>query len=133
MMRSVLVALLVCLATAAASAAGEVRAAKDPVAGSYIVVFKADAVRAPGEARSQRPTVAAAAQELARAHGGSVSFVYQHALEGFAVELAPAEAAEARRRPAGRLRRARPGRARGRQRRPRPRGASTGSTSATCR
>jgi subtilisin family serine protease len=99
-MRPVLVALLVCLATAAFSAAAEVRAAaKEPTAGSYIVVFKADAVRAPGEARSQRPTVAAAAQELARAHGGSVRFVYQHALEGFAVRVAPAEAAELARDP----------------------------------
>ncbi|HEY6416132.1 MAG TPA: S8 family serine peptidase, partial [Acidimicrobiales bacterium] len=99
MMRPVLVALLLCLATAATAAAAEVRAAKGPAAGSYIVVFKADAVRAPGEARSQGPTVAAAAQELARAHGGSIGFVYQNALEGFAVRLAPAEAAEVARSP----------------------------------
>ena len=40
MMRLVLVGLLVCLIAAASSAAGEVRAVQDPVAGSYIVVFK---------------------------------------------------------------------------------------------
>ncbi len=44
MMRLVLVGLLVCLIAAASSAAGEVRAVQGPVAGSYIVVFKADAV-----------------------------------------------------------------------------------------
>ena len=91
MMRLVLVALLVALATAAAAAGGDVRAARDPAAGSYIVVFKADAVRTPGEAGAQRPTVAAAAQELAQAHGGSLTHVYQHALEGFSVKLTAAE------------------------------------------
>jgi subtilisin family serine protease len=99
MMRAVLVALLVGLATAATAAGGEVRAAKDPAAGSYIVVFKADAVRAPGEARSLRPTVAAAAHDLAQAHGGSLTHVYQHALEGFSVKLTAAEAAQLARNP----------------------------------
>jgi aqualysin 1 len=80
-------ALLMCLAVAAPSAAGELRAAEEPIAGSYIVVFKSDAVRGAAEARSQRPLVADAARELARAHDGSVTFVYQHALEGFAVRL----------------------------------------------
>jgi len=87
MKRLLLLALCVCLAAAASSTAGEVRAAKDPVAGSYIVVFKVDAVRAEAEAPSQRPLVATAARELARAHGGTVTFVYQHALKGFAVRL----------------------------------------------
>ena len=41
MMRLVLVGLFACLIAAASSAAGEVRAVQDPVAGSYIVVFKA--------------------------------------------------------------------------------------------
>src|SRR5215210_2297413 len=92
MIRPLLVALCVCLAAAAASFAGDVRATQDPVAGSYIVVFKAGAVRAETEAPSQRPLVAAAARELARGHGGRISFVYQHALKGFAVELAPDQA-----------------------------------------
>ena len=85
-------ALFLCLATAAPSAAGEVRAAKEPIAGSYIVVFKSDAVRGAREARSQRPLVADAASELARSHGGNVEHVYQHALKGFAVQLTADEA-----------------------------------------
>src|SRR5918999_487560 len=92
MTRPVLVGLLVCLAAAAPSATSDVRAATDPVAGPYIVVFKADAVRSAAEPHSQRPLVAEAARELARAHGGDVSFVYQHALKGFAVRLTPARA-----------------------------------------
>src|SRR5262245_26178682 len=98
-MRVVLVALFVGLAAAATAAGGDVRAAKDPAAGSYIVVFKADAVRAPGEARSLRPTVATAARDLAQAHGGSLTHVYRHALEGFSVRLTAAEAAELARSP----------------------------------
>jgi subtilisin family serine protease len=93
MTRTLLVALLLCLAVTASSAAGEVRAATEPVAGSYIVVFKSSAVRSAAEARSQRPLVAATAQELGRAHGGDVTFVYQHALKGFAVRLTSVEAA----------------------------------------
>jgi aqualysin 1 len=95
MMRPLLAAaLLVCLAVAAPSAAGEVRAATQvSTAGSYIVVFKADAVRAATEAHSQRPLVAAAAGNLARAHGANVTFVYQHALKGFAARLSSDRAA----------------------------------------
>jgi hypothetical protein len=54
-MRPLLVALCVCFALAAPSFAGEVRAGQDPVAGScsYIVVFKAGAVRSEAEAPSQ--------------------------------------------------------------------------------
>jgi subtilisin family serine protease len=92
MKRPLLLAVLVCLAAVAPSAAGQVRAAGNPVAGSYIVVFKAGAVRAEGAGPSQRPVVAAAARELAQAHGGRVTFVYQHALKGFAVRLAPGRA-----------------------------------------
>ena len=95
MMRPLLAAaLLVCLAVAAPSAAGEVRAVtQGSTAGSYIVVFKADAVRAATEAHSQRPLVAAAAGNLVRAHGGNVTFVYQHALKGFAARLSSDRAA----------------------------------------
>jgi subtilisin family serine protease len=93
-MKRPLLALLVCLAVAAPSAAGQVRAAADPAAASYIVVFKADAVRAAGAGPTQRPLVAAAARELAQSQGGNVTFVYQHALKGFAVNL-PAGAAAA--------------------------------------
>ena len=55
MIRPLLVALCVCLAAAAPSSRVS-PAAKDPIEGSYIVVFKADAVRADG-----RYSVAAAA------------------------------------------------------------------------
>jgi subtilisin family serine protease len=79
-MKRTLLVLFVCLAAAVPSAAGEVLTAKDPSAGSYIVVFKGDAV--------QRPQVAATARELAQAHGGNVTFTYQHALRGFALRVA---------------------------------------------
>jgi len=92
MKRPLLLALLVCLAASAPSAAGQVRAAKDTIAGSYIVVFGAGAVRAAGEGPAQRPLVAAAARELAQVQGGNVTFVYQHALKGFAVRLAAGRA-----------------------------------------
>jgi hypothetical protein len=38
---------------------------------------KGDAVRSAAEPRSQRPLVASTAQELARANGGNVTYVYQ--------------------------------------------------------
>src|SRR5438105_2259906 len=85
MRRPLLLALLVCLAAVVPAAAGQVRAADEAIPGSYIVVFKAGAV--------PRDAVPAAAQQLARANGGSISFVYQHALKGFAVRLAPSRAA----------------------------------------
>jgi serine protease len=92
MKRPLLLALLMCLAASAPSAAGQVRAAKDTIAGSYIVVFRAGAVRAAGEGPLQRPLVAAAARDLAQAQGGNVTFVYQHALKGFAARLAAGRA-----------------------------------------
>src|SRR4029453_322667 len=92
MTRPVLVALLVSLALAVPSAAGGVRSAADPAAGSYIVVFEPTAVRAAGEARAQRPLGADSAVGLARAHGGNVTHVYQHALKGFSVRVTAAQA-----------------------------------------
>ena len=41
----------------------------------------------------QGPTVAATARQLASAHTGRISFVYSHALEGFAVRMTPTGAA----------------------------------------
>ena len=87
MTRSVLAAVSVFLAAAAPSSAGGIRDARDPVPDSYIVVLKSDTARSAAEAPSQRPLVAALAQELGRAHGGAVSGVYQYALKGFAVRL----------------------------------------------
>ncbi len=59
-MRFVLVGLFVCLVAAASSAAGEVRAVTDPVAGSYIVVFKSNAVSAASVGAEATPARAGA-------------------------------------------------------------------------
>ena len=93
MTRSVLAAVAVFLASAVPSGASEIRAATDPVPDSYIVVFKPGSARSQGEAHSQRPLVAALAQELGRAHRGAVTDVYQYALKGFAVQLTADQAA----------------------------------------
>ena len=93
MTRSVLAAVAVFLASAVPSGASEIRAATDPVPDSYIVVFKPGSARSQGEAHSQRPLVAALAQELGRAHRGAVRDVYQYALKGFAVQLTADQAA----------------------------------------
>ncbi|HUG74761.1 MAG TPA: S8 family serine peptidase, partial [Acidimicrobiia bacterium] len=61
---------------------GPVGAAAPPVSQPYIVVLN------PGNA-----DVAVVAADLARAHGGRVGFVYEHALEGFSVTLSAAAAA----------------------------------------
>jgi subtilisin len=64
-------------------------AAQPAPAGTYIVVL--------------RPSVAdvpAAASNIARAHGGTVGFVYEHALRGFSVRLPGAAAAAIARNPA---------------------------------
>ncbi|MEX1037738.1 MAG: S8 family serine peptidase [Acidimicrobiia bacterium] len=61
---------------------GTAGAAAPPVSQSYIVVLN------PGSA-----DVAAVAADLARAHGGQVGFVYEHALEGFSATLLPGAAA----------------------------------------
>ena len=94
MTRSVLAAVVVLLAVAAPSSAAGLRDVAQPIADSYIVVLKRDAARSQGEASSHRPLVAVLAQELGRAHRGTVRDVYQYALKGFAVQLT-AEQAEA--------------------------------------
>ena len=83
-MNRLVLALLVCLAAALAVVSGELRAAKDPIAGSYIVVFKPTV---------QRSSVPATTRQLATAQGARVSFVYQHALKGFAAHTTAAGAA----------------------------------------
>ena len=80
-----LATLLACLALAGLAVAAEGGAARSPAAGSYIVVFKSNAV--------QGLTVATTARQLASAHTGRISFVYSHALEGFAVRMTPTGAA----------------------------------------
>jgi subtilisin family serine protease len=76
MKRALLAVVSAVLVVAASSSA---QAARD----TYIVVFKPGAV----------PSVPAVAQELASANEGALVFVYQHALEGFAVELPAGRAA----------------------------------------
>lgn len=94
MKRATLAVVAVCLAAAAPSSAGEARrAAGSAVPGAYIVVFKSDVVRSEREAPSHRPLVATAAQELARAHGGTVTTVYQYAIKGFAARMNDRQAA----------------------------------------
>ena len=93
MTRSVLAALVVLLIAAGPSGAGGVRAAQDPVLGSYIVVLKPDSARSDATPQGSRPLVATVAHELSRAHDGVVTSVYQYALKGFAVRLSIDEAA----------------------------------------
>jgi hypothetical protein len=68
------------------AAAAKFRRVGKPIANQYIVVFEDKAVGRNG--------VAAAAQALARAHGGEIIHIYEHALKGFAVKL-PEAAAQA--------------------------------------
>ena len=84
--RFVAAACVILAALVPASAAGSLDA--EPDRSSYIVVFNADAVRSVTEPGT-RPLVAVLAQQLARAHGAEAATVYQHALKGFAVRLAP--------------------------------------------
>jgi subtilisin family serine protease len=92
MPRSIVAALCVVLAAVAPSSAGA-RSDDQPVRNTYIVVLNPDTVRSLAEPSSNRPLVPAVAQDLARAHGGSVAAVYQYALKGFAVQLTEKQAA----------------------------------------
>jgi subtilisin family serine protease len=93
MSRTIVAAMCVVLATVAPASAVGALADPKPNHASYIVVLSPDSVRAASEQPSNRPPVPEVAQELARAHGGSVTAVYQHALRGFAVELTEQQAA----------------------------------------
>jgi len=83
--------ILLLLAAAASTAAAEVRrpAGARAIPGSYIVVLREDGAAA---AAPRRPSEVAG--EMAALHGGAVTFVYEHALRGFAARL-PARAAAA--------------------------------------
>jgi subtilisin family serine protease len=93
MPRSIVAALCVVLGAFVPSVAGASLDAQEPVSGSYIVVLNPDQARSATERPSSRPLVSVLAQELARAHGGVVASIYQHALKGFAARLTGAEAA----------------------------------------
>jgi subtilisin family serine protease len=89
MTRSSLLALVLLLAGAGGVEAGtqtRVIPHPDPVADHYIVTLSASV------AGPQGPSVAEAAQSLAAEYGGQVTFVYQHALQGFAVRLSEEKA-----------------------------------------
>jgi subtilisin family serine protease len=88
MRRSALAAVAVVFAVAASPSAGGVRDVAEPTA-SYIVVLK----NVPSDRVPEH------AQELARSHGGTLGFVYQHALTGFSLELTAAEAEKLARHP----------------------------------
>ena len=93
MPRSIVAAMCVVLAVIAPSSAGASRDDQEPVRSSYIVVLHPATARSEAEPPSNRPLVPAVALELARAHGGSVASVFQHALKGFAVQLTEKQAA----------------------------------------
>jgi subtilisin family serine protease len=75
---------------AAALEAADIRRAQRPVAGSYIVVLKAEAGVL--DAESAAPTVAGVADDLARSFGGQRTFLYRRVLRGFAVKISRARA-----------------------------------------
>jgi subtilisin family serine protease len=74
---------------------GKFRKAKRPMPNRYIVVLEDDVVpdNLPPEVRRQR--VAAIARSHARTHGGTVDFIYETALKGYAIELSNEAAARA--------------------------------------
>jgi subtilisin family serine protease len=87
--RAPLALLALALANAGSAAAGPqtvlLRHA-DPVADHYVVTLAADQVVPGGE------SVATVAEALASDYGGTVTFVYQHALQGFAVRMTEEQA-----------------------------------------
>ncbi|HJR06862.1 MAG TPA: S8 family serine peptidase [Pyrinomonadaceae bacterium] len=72
------------------SSEGRIRRSQGAVANSYIVVFKSSVPQG---------RVKAFAAQLAREHGGTIGFTYQHALRGFSVEMTQAQAVALSRNP----------------------------------
>lgn len=64
--------------------AAELRTARQPVPGQYIVVLKNDFVRGPGEV-SRNPDVVSMAAEMADTYGVAVDLTYETALRGFSM------------------------------------------------
>ena len=93
MFRSIVAAICVVVAIAAPTSGAASPDARASVQDSYIVVLKPDSFRSDFERPSARALVPAVADELTRAHGGSLESVYQHALKGFAVRLSEKQAA----------------------------------------
>jgi serine protease len=77
-------AALIC-AAAMPVMAGELRTAKQPIEGRYIVVLKENAARLASE-RGSAVRVSVAAREIASTHRSKLVRSYEHALRGFVVE-----------------------------------------------
>ena len=112
MKRLVLVALSVCLTAAASSFASGAGATQDASSGSYIVVFKADAVRSAAETPSQRPLVATAAREARPGTRWPDQLRLPARARGLRRQVDPGSGRVTGPQSARRLRRGRPGRAR---------------------
>lgn len=67
-------------------------AAKNGVKNTYIVLLAKDAAGSPGKAKPNLPKVAEVAQVLGRTHRGRVTEVWEHALQGFVMEMPEARA-----------------------------------------
>jgi serine protease len=76
------------MVAATAAAAQEVLTPQNAIDGQYIVVLKDDEVK-----RTSQP-LPVLVEQLAREHGGTVFFLYEHALRGFAVALPASRVSE---------------------------------------
>lgn len=66
--------------------AAELRTAREPIQGQYIVVLKREFVRAPGEV-SRNPDVTTMAADMANTYGLRVDMAFEHALQGFVANV----------------------------------------------
>jgi subtilisin family serine protease len=86
-------AVLLLMAASTVLEAGPIRRHARPIAGSYIVVLRQDAVRDARDRLSRLPSVADVASEMVDIPGrGKRTRVFQHALRGFVVQATAAEA-----------------------------------------
>ena len=90
--RPALTVLTITLLASAAAETAEIRRARRPLAESYIVVLKAEAVGSAQNTSSTAPEVAEVADDLARSFGGRRTFLYRRVLQGFALRLPRAQA-----------------------------------------
>jgi serine protease len=78
-------AALIAFAGSAAAAGAELRFAKAPIQGQYIVVLKDDAASLASENNTRKPQVATIARDIAHAHRAELRASFNHALRGFVV------------------------------------------------
>ena len=117
-------AALLWLAFASVASAQEVQTPERAISGRYIVVLNDQQVT--------RANVRPAVDDLARQYGGRIAHVYEHAIRGFAVAISATGAAALARHPQVRYVEQDSDGSSSTRRPARP-GASTASTSATCR